>query len=115
MIGVTNNKGELLNQYQYDPFGNIINKVETQVNEFLFTGQWGVRALPKLVGVYGMRKRIYFAKYGRFGSLDPYGFGGQYTNLYCYVGNNPVTGINCSCFIINISFKMNKSEHEGGG
>jgi len=93
VIGVTNNKGELLNQYQYDPFGNIINKVETQVNEFLFTGQWGVRALPKLVGVYGMRKRIYFAKYGRFGSLDPYGFGGQYTNLYCYVGNNPVTGI----------------------
>ena len=100
MIGLTNNKGKLINQYHYDPFGNIIKKMETQINEFLFTGQWGVRALPKLVGVYGMRKRIYLAKYGRFGSPDPYGFGGQYTNLYCYVGNNPESGIYISINII---------------
>ena len=67
-------------------------KSEIQQNDLLFAGQWGVRSPPYLDGVYSMRHRIYFARYGRFGAIDPYEFGGGYTNLYCYVGNNPVKG-----------------------
>ena len=92
VIGVTNSKGDLVNTYSYDPFGVLLGKSETQQNDLLFAGQWGVRNFPHLDGVYSMRNRIYFAQYGRFGAMDPYEFGGEYTNFYCYVGNNPVKG-----------------------
>ena len=93
VISITNQNGVVVNSYNYDPFGNIVKKIEKQLNEFLYAGQWGVRALPNLLGVYRMRNRIYMAKYGIFSSLDPIGFAGKSSNLYCYVGNNPVQGI----------------------
>ena len=70
----------------------LVGKSESLVNRFLFAGQWGVRSLRHLEDVYNMRNRIYFARYGRFGAMDPYEFGGEFTNFYCYVGNNPVKG-----------------------
>ncbi|XP_066930554.1 uncharacterized protein [Clytia hemisphaerica] len=89
VIGMTDVQGQIVNTYTYDPFGNILIKNEQFQNPYQFIGQWGVKTLPHLLGVYSMRNRIYFARYGRFGALDPIGFGGGYMNLYCYVGNNP--------------------------
>ena len=89
---MTNNLGKVTNQYTYDPFGGIIEKTENVKNMFLYNGKWGVRALFGFDDIYIMRSRMYHAKYGRFMSLDSYGFAGKSTNLYCYVSNNPISG-----------------------
>ena len=42
--------------------------------------------------VYMMRDRMYHSKYGRFMNLDPNGFTKKSTNLYSFMGNNPIEG-----------------------
>ena len=101
---MTNSKGDVVNTYAYDPFGVLLEKRETQQNDLLFAGKWGVRSLPYLEGVYSMRHRIYFTHYGRFGAIDPYEFGGGYTNFYCYVGNNPINGKKNKVFLLGSVF-----------
>ena len=41
-------------------------------------------------GLYFYRARYYDPKLGRFLNVDPIGFDGGDTNLYAYVGNNPI-------------------------
>ena len=91
-ISLTDSVGNVINSYSYDPFGKVIEKFEKEKNEFLFIGQWGVRALDNIEGIYNMRSRMYIVRYGRFMSLDSYGFAGKTTNLYSYVANNPIAG-----------------------
>jgi RHS repeat-associated protein len=52
----------------------------------LFTGQQWYSEL----GLYDLRNRFYSPDIGRFLQPDPIGFEGDATNLYRYVGNNPV-------------------------
>ena len=92
VASITNNFGDVVNRYTYDPFGNIVTKTEIVENMFLYNGKWGVRALFGFDDIYIMRSRMYHAKYGNFMSLDSYGFAGKSTNLYCYVLNNPIAG-----------------------
>ena len=89
---ITNNLGDVINRYSYDPFGNIAEKAEILENMFLYNGQWGVRALFGFDNIYIMRSRMYHAKYGTFMSLDSYDFAGKSINLYCYLSNNPIAG-----------------------
>ena len=92
---VTTLNGLLSNSYTYDPFGNILlntEKPDEDTNEFLFVGQWGVRKMEVFSEIYLIRTRMYHSKYGRFMSLDPDRFFGESTNLYCYMGNNPMAG-----------------------
>ena len=42
--------------------------------------------------VYMMRDRMYHSKYGRYMNLDPNGFSKKNTNLYSFMGNNPIEG-----------------------
>jgi len=81
----------VINQYRYDPFGNIINQSETVSNPFTFVGQYGVMTEPN--GFYYMRARYYDPQVGRFISEDPIGFDGGDVNLYGYAGNNPIMGV----------------------
>ena len=83
VASITNNFGEVINRYTYDPFVNTVTKTEIVENMFLYNGKWGVRALFGFDDIYIMRSRMYHAKYGRFMSLDSYGFAGKSTNLYC--------------------------------
>ena len=92
VASITNNLGDVVNRYTYDPFGNIVNKMEVVESMFLYNGQWGVRALFGFDDIYIMRSRMYHGKYGKFMSLDSYGFAGKSTNLYCYLSNNPIAG-----------------------
>src|SRR5204862_5441047 len=54
-------------------------------NPFQFTGRENDEA-----GSYYYRARHYSPKWGRFVSQDPIAFAGGDSNLYAYVGNDPV-------------------------
>lgn len=90
-IGMTNQNQVVVNQYAYDPFGNITNQQEGVTQPFKFVGQFGVLTEPN--GFYYMRARYYDPKVGRFVSEDPLGFGGGHENLSVYVADNPVMRI----------------------
>ncbi len=90
-VAMTDAAQSVINQYRYDPFGNIINQSETIPQPFTFVGQYGVMTEPN--GFYYMRARYYDPQVGRFISEDPIGFDGGDVNLYAYVGNNPIMGV----------------------
>ena len=89
---MTDDNGQVLNKYTYDPFGRIIQRQEKEPNDYLYVGQWSVRRVKGMKNVYLMQSRLYHAKYGRFLGPDTYGFASKSTNLYTYMGNNPLSG-----------------------
>jgi len=90
-IAMTDEAQTVVNQYSYDPHGNILSQQEQIPQSFKYVGQYGVMAEPN--GFYYMRARYYDPQVGRFVSEDPIGFDGGDVNLYAYVANNPVMGI----------------------
>ncbi|MBI4619434.1 MAG: RHS repeat-associated core domain-containing protein [Desulfobacterales bacterium] len=93
-VAMTNQSQSVVNSYAYDPFGTVLSQNETVPQPFKYIGQFGVMAEPN--GFYYMRARYYDPNVGRFISEDPIGFEGGDTNLFAYVGNNPVTLIDPS-------------------
>jgi RHS repeat-associated protein len=92
---LANSSGTLLEWYRYDLQGAPVfydtNNNQLSTSNYsvrhLFTGQqW-----YKEVGLYDLRNRFYSPDIGRLLQPDPIGFNGDPTNLYRYVGNNPVT------------------------
>ncbi len=91
-VALTNGAGAVVNKYAYTPFGTLSgNSIENIYQPFKFVGQYGVMAEPN--GLYYMRARYYDPNVGRFISEDPIGFDGGDVNLFAYVGNNPIIGI----------------------
>jgi RHS repeat-associated protein len=74
--------------YGYTPFGTAFKSNNNSNNNLLFTG----RELDLGGTVYYFRGHYYNAGFQRFLSEDPIGFAGGDTNLYRYVGNNPLIG-----------------------
>jgi RHS repeat-associated protein len=91
---LASSNGALVEWYRYDLHGTPIfyNAANTQIPSsnysvrHLFTGQQWYSDL----GLYDLRNRFYSPDIGRFLQPDPIGFGGDPTNLYRYVRNNPV-------------------------
>jgi len=73
----------VVERVQYEPFGSSTSSALTRYG---FTG----REHDQATGLIYMRARWYDPKQGRFITQDPIGFGGGDTNLYAYVGNDPV-------------------------
>ncbi|MBP6014625.1 MAG: RHS repeat protein [Alphaproteobacteria bacterium] len=69
--------------YTYDPYGNSASS--TAGVPFRYTG----RRLDAETGLYYYRARYYAPALGRFLQTDPVGYQ-QSTNLYTYVGNDPL-------------------------
>lgn len=91
---MTDSAANVVNQYAYDEFGNILGSSETTPNPFRFVGKYGVMDEGNgLGGLLFMRARYYDPEIGRFLSPDPIGFAGGDLNLYAYVGNNPINKI----------------------
>ena len=73
--------------YEYDAFGNSVNKTGATPNNYLYRGE---QYDPDL-GLYYLRARYYNPATGRFLSVDPLADEGQ--RRYEYAAADPVDGI----------------------
>lgn len=87
VVAIVDENGNITHKYQYDDFGNVLQKEEADYNPFQYVGKYGVMYLND--HLYYMRARHYDPTIGRFLSEDPI----WSTNLYPYADNNPVMGI----------------------
>ena len=84
------NAGTLLNHRTYDSYGNLISQTDDNFSSrYGFTG----REFDEETGLYYYRARYYDGAIGRFISEDPLSFSGGDSNLYAYVGNQPLTHV----------------------
>lgn len=85
VTALTDSNNNIVQSYQYDSFGNIVNTTGSLTQPYTYTG----RELDPETGLYYYRARYYDPKIGRFLQEDPV-WG---VNLYSYVGNSPLNYI----------------------
>lgn len=85
VIGLSDENGQMVTTYAYDPFGKVSITGEISDNPFQFTGRENDKT-----GLYYYRARYYSPELQRFISEDPIGLRGGDGDLYAYVRNNPV-------------------------
>ncbi len=81
---ITDDSGNIKNEYYYDAFGNVLDSGEEVHNRITYTGQ----QFDGITQQYYLRARFYNPVIGRFTQEDVYR--GDGLNLYAYCGNNPV-------------------------
>ena len=86
---LTDKDGVVTDTFDYDAFGNLISRLGSTPNNYLYSGE---QFDPDL-GIYFQRARYYNQERGRFLSMDP--FAGvldepDTLHKYLYVGNDPV-------------------------
>jgi RHS repeat-associated protein len=91
VVSLIDNDGNIIDSYSYDPFGKTTG-VSKNSNGARYVGGVSVFSDDD-TGLQYMWNRWYDPELGRFISRDPLGFGGGDTNLYAYVGNNPLNGV----------------------
>lgn len=85
VVALTDAIGDVIQEYEYEAFGNIVGQGGGGANPIAFTG----RDMDSESGLYYYRARYYDSTVGRFMSEDPIGIDGG-INLYTYVENNPI-------------------------
>ena len=86
---LTDVDGVVTDTFDYDAFGNLVSRVGSTPNNYLYSGE---QFDPDL-NIYFQRARYYNQQRGRFLSMDPFaGFLDEPDTLhkYLYVGNDPV-------------------------
>lgn len=89
VVAITDSAGNILNQYEYDSWGNVTSRVEGMNNPFLYSGE----IYDEKAGLYYLRARYYDPSVGRFISEDTYKGAVDNPlslNRYAYVHNNPL-------------------------
>ncbi|RDZ29494.1 RHS repeat-associated core domain-containing protein [Lysobacter silvisoli] len=84
--GLTDGSGNLVQRYDYTPYGQTQASLGSHNNPYRYTG----RELDDS-GLYHYRARYYHPGMGRFLSEDPLGFGGGDVNTYAYVAGDPIS------------------------
>lgn len=121
IVGVQNSKGYILREYEYDPFGNLVqgdevNNYDEQVSSpFGFTGY----LKESIGGHYYANAREYVPQIGRFIMQDDHRYmylnQPQSLNLYHYCLNNPVVFIDPSgndCYIFYLPEWKNEAKND---
>lgn len=103
VILMTDENGDITNQYQYEDFGSVAKSFEpdNDPNRFKYVGGYGVEYDTS--DLYYMRARYYKPSIGRFLTEDPI----WSTNLYPYADNNPINRIDPEgklAFLIPLAF-----------
>jgi RHS repeat-associated protein len=92
-----NTSGAVVEKYAYDPYGAVT--VYNASNTVLGSSAYAMRYLHQggrlsaESGLYYFRNRDYSTSLGRWVSLDPIRFSAGDVNLYRYVGNNSINGL----------------------
>lgn len=81
--------GQVAQQMDYDPFGVVTSDTNPGFQPFGFAGG----LYDRDTGLVRFGARDYDAATGRWTAKDPLGFEGGQSNLYNYVGGNPITNI----------------------
>ena len=95
---ITDEDGNICNQYEYDAFGSFAIKEETIQNRFCYTGE----QYDPITSQYYLRARFYNPVIGRFLNEDTYY--GDGPNLYTYCHNNPVNYVDPSGHVCRRKF-----------
>ena len=90
-LALTDSGGTVAAAFAYSPYGAILNKTGSATTPFTFVGAYGVMSEGN--DLYFMKNRYFDAGTGRFIQRDPIGFAGGQSNLYAYVGGNPVNRV----------------------
>jgi RHS repeat-associated protein len=85
LLAQTDSAGTQTTQHTYEPFGQTTSSGATSNNSTQYSGRENDGT-----GLYYYRARYYSPILQRFISEDPAGFAAGDTNLYSYVGNNPI-------------------------
>lgn len=88
IIAVIRADGTVEQEYIYDPFGRGSDDDDFRLNQFQFTGRENDGG-----GLYYFRNRYHATDLMRFISEDPIGFAGGDLNIYAYLSNNPLDGM----------------------
>lgn len=83
VVQIVDTAGNIVNQYDYDVWGNFLTKTETIENHFTYFGQ----TYDETTGLYYLRARYYDPTIGRFTGQDPAEDG---YNWYVYGNQNPI-------------------------
>jgi RHS repeat-associated protein len=94
---LSDTSGNLINTYNYQAFGELLNSTGVSQNKYLFTGE----QFDSVLGDYYNRARYYSPAIGRFTKVDT--FEGHRTNPitlhdYLYANSNPVGYVDPSGF-----------------
>ncbi|MCB9497506.1 MAG: hypothetical protein H6686_11525 [Fibrobacteria bacterium] len=81
--------GSVASSFEYDAWGNVTSSVTPEFQPFGYAG--GLRDDATSLVRFGARD--YSPELGRWTAKDPIGFNGGLTNLYGYVGNDPVNRV----------------------
>ncbi|OOO00703.1 MAG: hypothetical protein ATN35_06040 [Epulopiscium sp. Nele67-Bin004] len=87
---------DILNQYEYDAWGEVVSQTETVPNRFKFNGQ----QLDPITQQYYLRARYYNPVIARFTQEDTYR--GDGLNLYAYCANNPVMYVDPTGYLCKV-------------
>ena len=90
---VVDNTGTVLDDIVYDSFGNVVS--QSSPSNAMRSGYTGAPTDAETGFTY-LHRRYFDPQAGRFVSQDPAGFTAGDTNLYRYVGNSPLDGVDPS-------------------
>lgn len=111
VVQIVDRNGNIKNRYDYDVWGNFLQKEETIENHFTYFGQ----TYDEETGLYYLRARYYDPTTGRFTQQDPAEDG---YNWYVYGNQNPVmyvdeTGKSVTAYGVTASIGVGVAGYEG--